>query len=165
MGMNADECRQMVEAARNAGVLLGVAQVFRFEESTERFRARIAAGDIGRPIFARAEFSFPDSGHHRTWLYDRSLAGGGPIADVGVHCIDALRYILGDEIVRVTASGMSDQDSGEVEAAAVLSLEFARWTLGSVLVSARAEYRTPLEIVGEAGVLRAEDAFSVEPPI
>jgi 1,5-anhydro-D-fructose reductase (1,5-anhydro-D-mannitol-forming) len=82
-----------------------------------------------------------------------------------VHCVDALRYILGDEIVRVTASGMSDQDSGEVEAAAVLSLESARGTLGSVLVSRRAEYRTPLEIVAEVRVLRAEDAFSVERPI
>src|SRR5215475_1713954 len=30
MGMNADECRQMVEAAQNAAVLLGVAQIFRF---------------------------------------------------------------------------------------------------------------------------------------
>ena len=56
MGMNAGECRQMVEAARQAGVLLGIAQVFRFEESTARFRQHIAAGDIGRPIFARAEF-------------------------------------------------------------------------------------------------------------
>src|ERR1700739_1843894 len=34
MAMKADECRQMVEAARKAGVLLGVAHVFRFEEST-----------------------------------------------------------------------------------------------------------------------------------
>jgi predicted dehydrogenase len=65
----------------------------------------------------------------------------------------------------VPQSAVSEQDSGEVEAAAVLSLEFARGTLGSVLVSTRAEYRTPLEIVGETGVLRAEDAFSVERPI
>jgi predicted dehydrogenase len=60
---------------------------------------------------------------------------------------------------------MSDHDSGDVEAAAVLSLQFARGTLGSVLVSTRAEYRTPLELVGETGVLRAEDSFSVERPI
>src|SRR3984893_4591411 len=108
MGMNADECRQMIEAARNAGVLLGVAQVFRFEESTARFRERIAAGDVGRPIFARADFSFPDSGHHRTCLYDRSLPGGGPIAEVVGHCIDALRYILQDEPRRVSGVGRSD---------------------------------------------------------
>jgi predicted dehydrogenase len=165
MGMNADECRQMVEAARRAKLLLGVAQVFRFERSTGSLRERVALGQVGRPVFARAEFSYPARTHPREWLTDAKIAGGGPIADVGVHCVDALRYILNDEIVRVTARGLSDQDSREVEAAAVLSLEFSRGTVGSVLVSSRAEYRTPVEIVGEAGVLRAEDAFSVERPI
>ena len=165
MGMNADECRQMVEAARTAGVLLGVAQVFRFEESTARFRERVAAGDIGRPIFARAEFSYPGSGHGRTWLYNRSIAGGGPIADVGVHCIDALRYILQDEPRRVTAVGRPDEQSGDVEAAAILTLEFQRGTLATVLVSDRAHYRTPLEIVGDAGALRADEALNVERPV
>jgi len=165
MGLDADECRQMVEAARKAGVLLGVAQVFRFEESTARFRERVAAGDIGRPIFARAEFSYHGSGHARTWLYNRSIAGGGPIADVGVHCVDALRYILQDEPRRVTALGRPDEQSGDVEAAAVLTLEFQRGTLATVLVSTRAHYRTPSEIVGEVGVLRANDALSVERPI
>ncbi len=165
MGMNADQCRQMVEAARAAGVLLGVAQVFRFEESTARFRERLAAGEIGRPIFARAEFSYPGSGHARTWLYNRAISGGGPIADVGVHCIDALRYILQDEPLRVSVVGHPDEQSGDVEAAAVLTLEFKRGTLATVLVSVRAQYRTPLEIVGDAGVLRADDALNVEHPI
>ncbi len=32
-------------------------------------------------------------------------------------------------------------------------------------VSFRAEYRTPLELVGKTGVLRADDAFNVERPI
>jgi predicted dehydrogenase len=164
MGMNADECRRMVQAASRAGVLLGVAQVFRFAESTARFRERVAAGEIGRPIFARAEFSFPGSGHARAWLYDRSIAGGGAIADVGVHCIDTLRYILQDEPRRVTAVGRSDEKSDDVEAAAVLTLEFQRGTLATVLVSTRAQYRTPLEIVGDAGVLRADDALNVERP-
>ena len=49
MGMNACECKQMVEAARSAQVLLGVAQVFRFEDSTARLRERVASGQIGRP--------------------------------------------------------------------------------------------------------------------
>ena len=165
MGMNAAECRQMVEAARQAGLLLGVAQVFRFEDSTARLRDHIAAGQIGKPVLARAEFSFPGRNAARTWINDSSVAGGGPIADVGVHCIDTLRYILDDEVVRVSARAVSDADSGQVESAAVLILEFSRGTLASVLVSFRAEYRTPLEIVGETGVLRADDGLNVERPI
>jgi len=162
MGMNADECQQMVEAARAGKVLLGVAHVFRFEDSTARLRERIAAGHIGRPIFARSEFSYPGRNHARTWLNDARIAGSGPIGDVGVHCIDALRYILQDEVVRVFARGIWDADSKDVEAAALMSLEFTRGTLGAVLVSTRADYRTPIEFVGESGVLRADDGLTVD---
>jgi predicted dehydrogenase len=165
LGMNASECRQMVEAARAAGVLLGVAHVFRFEESTARFRRHVAEGDIGRPVFARAEFSFPAISHPRTWLYSRAIAGGGPIADIGVHCIDSLRYILQDEVLRVGALARSDEHSGDVEAAASLTLDFQRGTLAVVLVSMRAQYRTPIEIVGDSGVVRADDALNVERPV
>jgi 1,5-anhydro-D-fructose reductase (1,5-anhydro-D-mannitol-forming) len=77
--------------------------------------------------------------------------------------VDALRYILQDEVVRVSAQGQ--QGPGSVESAAVLALEFSRGTLGTVAVSFRAEYRTPLELVGESGVLRADNALTVERPI
>jgi len=65
----------------------------------------------------------------------------------------------------VSALGRRDERSGDVEAAAVLTLEFQRGTLATVLLSVRAQYRTPLEIVGDAGALRADDALNVERPI
>ena len=165
MGVNADQCRQMVEAARKAKVLLGVAQVFRFEESTAWFREQLAAGSIGNPIFARSEFSFSAAhGHARTWINDPAVAGGGPVADVGVHCIDSLRFILQDEVTRVSAREIAGK-TGNVEAGAALLLEFSRGTLATVTVSFLAEYRTPLELVGETGVLRADDALTVEHPV
>lgn len=166
MGMNADDCRQMVEAARRENVLLGVAQVFRFEESTGRLRDRIAAGEIGTPIFARAEFSFTAAdGHPRKWIADPTVAGGGPIADVGVHAIDALRFILQDQVVRVSAQAILDKRFGGMDSAAAITLEFSRGTLGIVLVSFRAEYRTPLEFVGETGVLYANNGLTVDRPV
>ena len=127
MGVHAGECRTMVEAARSAQLLLGVAQVFRFEESTARARDRVAAGQIGKVIFARSEFSFPGSaGHLRAWIHDPAVAGGGPIADVGVHCVDALRYILQDEVARVSARGRYDLGPGAVESAACSRWNFPR---------------------------------------
>ena len=161
MGLNSDECRRMVDAAGHAKVVLGVAHIFRFARSTASLRERVAAGQIGKPVLARSEFSFAGHAHPRRWLTDAAIAGGGPIADIGVHCVDALRYILDDEITNIAANTVSDAHSGDVEASAVLSLRFVRGALGSVLVSTRAEYRTPLEIVGEEGVLRADNAFSV----
>ena len=49
-----------------------------------------------------------------------------------MHCIDTLRYIPQDEVVRVGARGMWDADSKDVEAGAALTLEFSRGTLGVV---------------------------------
>jgi predicted dehydrogenase len=165
MAMNADECRRMVEAAREANVLLGVAHVFRFEESTNRFRQLIEDGAIGRPLMARVEFSYLGSGHRRSWLYNRAVAAGGPITDVGVHCIDILRYITQDEPLRISTVARADENSGTVEAVAVLTLEFSRGMLATVMVSTRADYRSPLEVVGESGVLRAQDALNVDKPL
>jgi len=165
MAMSGDQCRQMVEAAERGGILLGVAHVFRFEESTAQLRQRVAAGDIGRVALARVEFSYPGWEHARRWLYDRAIAAGGPIADVGVHCIDTLRYILRDEPRRVSAIGRSDEQSGNVEAVGILTLEFRRGTVASVLVSTRAQYRSPLEFVGDRGFLRADNGLSVDDPV
>lgn len=165
MAMSAAECRKMVETARAAKVLLGVAHIFRFEESTRWFREQVAAGAIGRPVFARSEFSYSVGGHGRRWLTDPKLAAGGPIADVGVHCIDTLRFVLQDEVIRVTARAAFDERSGPVEAAGALILEFARGTLGTVIVSTRADYRTPLEVVGEGGSLQADNGLTVDHPI
>ena len=66
LAMNADECREMVEAARRKNVLFAVAHVFRFEESTRAIRRLVGDGKIGRPVFARSEFSFfADPSHPR----------------------------------------------------------------------------------------------------
>ena len=165
MALDPGECRQMISAARGAGALLGVAQIFRFCRSVQRLRERIAAGEIGRVVMARAEFSYWGKQHARAWIGDRAISGGGPIADVGVHCIDALRFMLQDEIEAVSTVGGSDAWSGEVEAVGVMGLQFARGAFGSVLVSTRAQYRTPVEIVGETGVLRADDGLTVDRPI
>ncbi len=165
MAMNAEEVEQMIAAANSAGLLLGVAQVFRFEESALYLRDRVANGDIGAPALARAEFCYPAFESARTWITDPSLATGGPIADVGVHCIDALRFILNDEVVAVSCTAQQDERSGPVESAGILTLEFARKALATVSVSSRTPYRTLLEFTGGHGVLTALDGLNVERPV
>ncbi len=67
-------------------------------------------------------------------------------------------------MVRVSTSGITDGANG-VDLVAALNLGFSRGTLGSVLVSYIPEYRTPMEIVGDAGTLFADNALNVERPI
>jgi len=162
MGLNAAQCREMSEAARKAGLVLGVAHVFRFAESVIRVRERLQSGQVGKPVFARCEFSYNVAQHPRQWINDPALAGGGPIADVGVHCVDVLRFVLGDDVASVHASGTFD---GPMESTAALTLQFHKGTLATVLVSKHVAYRTPFEFVGETGTLRADNGLSVDQPV
>ena len=163
MAMNPQQAREMVEAARAAKVLLGVAHVMRFEESVKLFRAHLAAGSIGRPVVARADFFAPMLSTARSWINDARLAAGGPLADLGVHCMDALRFILGQEVCSVSALPHHDSH-WVVEASATALLQFETGMLGTVSVSARTPYQTYLEVAGETGVLSSLNALNVEHP-
>jgi predicted dehydrogenase len=164
MAMNAAEAEQMVDAARSAGVTLGVAHVMRFEESVRWFGERIRSGAIGKPVLARAVFVAPLLHSVRTWINDPKLATGGPLADIGVHCFDTLRYVLGEEVESVMAQAHYDQH-WSVEASGTTLFRFSGGTLGMMAVSARAPYQTLLEVIGQDGILSAVNALNVEHPV
>ena len=164
------EAEAMQAAATASGKLFGVAHHYRWAESVGEMRRRIAAGEIGPVRHAHAEFNYAGQRSKRTWITDPTLAAGGPIGDVGVHCIDTLRFVLGTgvlgcEVIRVSTLATRDELSGEVEATATLQLELAGDLLATVNVSARAAYRTALSFVGGEGVLAAENGMNVDRPV
>jgi predicted dehydrogenase len=163
--MNAGEAEEMAAAAKAAGLLFGVAQNFRYNKSVEWIREQIAAGHIGRPQIAHAQYSYPATQSPRKWITDPTLATGGPIADVGVHCIDALRYVLGAEVVSVSTLAQKDEASGRVESIASLQLEMTGGIYANVTTSARALYRSLVEVNGSDGVLIAENGLTVDRPV
>jgi predicted dehydrogenase len=161
LAMNVEEVDQMLSAARKANVQFGVAQNFRYNRSVDLIREWVGAGRIGKPIFATSHFYFQSAESQRTWIYDPSLARGGPIGDVGIHCLDTLRYILHDDVTAVSTVAHRDAQSGGVEASAALAMDFRQGTIGSILVSFRSPYRSLVEIVGETGVIRSENGLTV----
>jgi predicted dehydrogenase len=165
MALNVVEAEQMTAAADQSKILLGIAQCFRFEESVRRIRESVQRQEIGRVLSIRSDFTFPGVVSPRRWLHDSSISGGGPIADVGVHCVDTMRYILGDEPERVFAETVSDEHSGSVEASAQLTLKFLSGVVGSSFISFRAPYQTPLTIIGTEGTIYAHDGLTVDHPV
>ncbi|HMF54235.1 MAG TPA: Gfo/Idh/MocA family oxidoreductase [Edaphobacter sp.] len=165
LSMNSAEAQEMAAAASAAGLLFGVAQNFRYNHTLDWMKEQIAAGRIGQPQLAHAQYSYPATKAPRKWIMDPTLACGGPIADVGVHCIDALRYVLGEDVKTVSTLAYKDEASGAVEAAASLQLEMTGGVLSNVTVSARAPYRTLVEITGSDGVLVAENGLTVDRPV
>ena len=165
MAMNAHEVERMLASAERHGVRLGVAQNMRYNVSLERMRAWVAEGNLGKPVLAQAQFAYSAKGSPRSWIYDPNLALGGPIGDVGIHCIDALRYVLQTDVTAVGTLAHVDTHSGSVESHAAIGLDFLSGAMGSVTVTTRSDYRTLVEITCEHGVIHCENGLTVDFPI
>ncbi|WP_353070234.1 Gfo/Idh/MocA family oxidoreductase [Tunturibacter empetritectus] len=163
--MSTAQAKEMNAAASASGLLFGVAQNFRYNRSLEWMRDQIAAGLIGTPQLARAEYCYPATNSARKWIIDATLAYGGPIGDVGVHCIDALRFVLGNDVISVDTLARKDASSGNLEAIASLQMEMTGDIFATVTTSARAPYRSLVEVNGNNGVMTAEGCLTVDRPV
>jgi predicted dehydrogenase len=162
LGMNAGEVEQMLAAARDAGQRLGVAQNLRYNRSLELMREWIAKGRIGKPLLAHSQFCYPAESSPRKWIYDPALACGGPIGDVGIHCIDALRFVMDSRVAAVDTLARADERSAPLEAYAAIGLDFECGAMGTVSVSTRGVYRTTVEVTGETGTIVSQYGLSVD---
>ena len=165
LAMNAAEVEQMLSATRAAGVIFGVAQNMRYNASVTLIREWIAEGRIGVPALAHSQFCYNAERSPRAWIYDPKLALGGPVGDVAIHCLDALRYVLSTDVTAVSTLAHKDAQSGDVESHAVLNLAFGNGAMGSVSVTTRGAYRSLVEVTGESGGILCENALTVDHPV
>ncbi len=163
--MNASQLEQMLAGARQANVLFGIAQNFRYNPSVNLVKDGCGREGSDRRYLPPLRSLFQADRSPRQWIYDPALACGGAIGDVGIHCIDALRYALADDISTIATIAREDAQSGSVESGATMAVDFTRGTLGSIMVSFRAKYHSWLEIVGEDGVIHCDDCFTVDHPV
>jgi 1,5-anhydro-D-fructose reductase (1,5-anhydro-D-mannitol-forming) len=99
MAMNEAEARSMVQTAEETGKILGVAYYRRCYPKIRRAKELIAAGTIGKPVFAElTNHMWFDGTGARGWLFDPAKAGGGPLFDVASHRIDVLNFLFGQPL-------------------------------------------------------------------
>lgn len=103
MAMDLAETDQMVAAAERSDANLMVAHCWRFHPDVIALRDRIATGELGEIVKTRG-YGVHAKWGPAGWFVDPALAGGGALADMGVHAIDTARFLLGDpEPARVAA--------------------------------------------------------------
>jgi len=126
-----------------------------FATAAEKVRER-AIGDVTgfRVAFGHAG---PEAWAPRaSWFFDRAAAGGGCLIDLGVHAVDLVRSVTGDDITRVSAvlNGLE----GDVETDAQLLVRTRAGAIGSIHASwsARPGPDHQLTIVGTEGTLHLD---------
>jgi predicted dehydrogenase len=173
LGMNADESRQMWQAAQAAGVVHMCGFNYRFVPAIRLMRQIIQEGRLGRIYHFRARYLqdwLADPSFRMTWRLDVGQAGTGAIGDLGTHIIDLSRFLVGEPttIGAVTTTFIAERETAEggkkpvtVDDAFVATVTFANGAIGTLEATRFATGRrnhNSIEINGEKGSL----AFNME---
>ncbi len=151
--------RAMVAACKNAGVRLMIAYRLHFAPAHVEAVALARSGKLGDLRFFSSIFSMQVKAENiRTDAQD----GGGPLRDLGVYCINAARYLFGEEpaeVLATTVSKRGDKRFVEVEEMATVILRFPGERVAQFTCSFGAADTGSLELIGSKGMLRIEPAY------
>ncbi|MDE3250302.1 MAG: Gfo/Idh/MocA family oxidoreductase [Bacteroidota bacterium] len=126
MATNAADCEAMISACREAGVQLGVGYRLHFEPYNMEMKRLGQEKVFGQVRLMEISLGYKaDDG--TGWRTHRALSGGGPLMNLGVYCVQAARYVSGEEPIAVTAQFnpiVNKEVFAEVEASITWQLEF-----------------------------------------
>jgi predicted dehydrogenase len=95
MAVSAAEGKEIATASEQFDRLVMVGHMWRFDEEVNHIREVVQSGRIGRIVKTRG-YGIHENWGPAGWFVQKSYAGGGALADMGVHAIDTIRYVLGD---------------------------------------------------------------------
>ena len=110
LGRSAAEAEAMFEVARECGVWLMEAFMYRFHPRTLALAELVARGDVGEPRLVRASFGFTVTDAANVRL-SAELAGGA-LMDVGCYPVNAARMLAGPVAGVAAAARWADSGRG-----------------------------------------------------
>lgn len=161
MAITVEDCDKMIAACKEAGKMLSVGYRLHFEPhhlEMARLGQQKIFGEIKK---MSAGFGFV-AGDKNQWRLNKQLAGGGPLMDLGIYCIQGFCYTSGMEPVAVKAQEGPKKDPGkfkDVEESLTWQFEFP----GGIIAEGRTSYNdtfNDLRADAEKGWFEVKPAYN-----
>jgi predicted dehydrogenase len=159
-----DECLRMLEACKANNVYLMTAYRKYFEPGSVGLKRLITSGKLGRlrHIFSSyTEFVDPVKA---TWQLDRHLAGGGSLMDIGIYCVNTMRWLAGTNPIGATATTWTDDPKRfrEVEDSVAFRLTHSDGLVCQGTSSYSSQAASFVQVTGEKGWAALNPAFAFD---
>jgi predicted dehydrogenase len=151
-------CAAMNAAAGRAGIHLMVGHVMHFALPCLAAKAVIDSGRLGRPVMGSSwMIKLWMEANRQPWHMSRA-SGGGMLMTAGIHALDRLVWLMGQEVSAVSAMMGTHFHDQEADDTALLGLRFADGGVGQVQ---SVGYRDgavgfAMDLVCEKGTLRID---------
>lgn len=112
MGMNVQECQDMIQACDENNVKFQIGFMRRFDTSFARAKEVLESGAIGDLCLVHSHTRGPSK--PREWMYDIKKSNG-LLAEVNSHDIDCIRWLTGSEFETVYATASNSRNKERAE--------------------------------------------------
>ena len=135
LGRNAQEALRMLQAVEKAGIFHGYLEDLVYTPKSLKAQQLITQGALGRILWAKSRETHP--GPHSDWFWNKELAGGGAILDLGCHCVEIARTYIGKDIRPVEVMCWADTQVKPIDAEdhAIGLVKYASGAIGQFEVS------------------------------
>jgi glucose-fructose oxidoreductase len=159
MAVNASECEEMIRCTREANVKLMIAYRLHFERANLEVAKLARTGKLGELRFFTSDFSMQVSDDNVRLV--PSEKGGGPLYDIGIYCMNAARYCLGEDPVEVWAAGTRSKDPRfrDVDETVAAVMRFRDERVASFTCSFGAADKSVYSITGTKGSVTLDPAY------
>ena len=159
IGATLAEAEAMFGAARECGVWLVEAFMYRFHPQMLRVQQLVAEGALGAVRMVRSDFGFTlDRPEDVRWRAD--LAGGS-LMDVGCYCVNFARAIIGEAPARVSAS--AKWSASGVDTLVAATLEYPGGAVAQLACDYISSFHQTAQVIGSDGLLHLERAYTMLP--
>jgi predicted dehydrogenase len=163
MAVNPTEAEAMIDACKAANVKLMIAYRCHYETTNLAAVKLIRDGALGQVQQIQSAFGF--SCGPEEWRLQRPLAGGGPLMDVGIYCLNATRYLTGEEPSEFSAytyTNPNDPRFKTVEENLNWIAKFPSGVIASCNTTYGAQMDGYFKVYGSKGSLEVGPAFNYE---
>lgn len=159
MASSIAECEQMIAASKSANKKLMIAYRLRQEPFNQTAIEICRKGELGKLKLITASNGQPVRAPNIR--LSRSL-GGGPLQDVGIYCLNAFRYLTGEEPIEVTGFASQPKDDSrfrEVPESVAFTLRFPSGVIASGDCSFGITESRHFRVQGTEALLEMDAAF------
>ncbi len=165
MATSVEDCRRMVEACRGGGVRLMIAYRKYFEPGSVALKKLVTSGKLGRLRHIFSSYTeHVDPGKAKTWQLNQKLAGGGSLMDIGIYCVNSMRWVAGSTPIDATAQTWTDDPKrfNEVEDSIAFRLMHPDGLVCQGTSSYSSMAASFLQVHGDRGWAALNPAFAFE---
>jgi predicted dehydrogenase len=160
MEVSVAKCEEMIEECQRAKVKLMIAYRIQYEPMNRAMRRMVRQQSFGPIKFIESANGIRVE--KIGWRLSKQMSGSGAVGDLGVYCINTIRFLLGEEPTEVFAQTFRPPNESrfkEIDATTVFQMRFPSGVLANCVCSFDSHNTQSYRVAAEGGTFGMDPSF------